>query len=1142
MTTHVFAHKKFWPLLASHLLSAVNDSFLRTVFLFFATYKMTEFKAVPLIWAVLLYIFGFCAGSIFTGEIADRISKTRFLQFFRITEIVIMVLALLGLTFDSVESYVGVIALAGFVGAGLRVTNFSLIPSLLEGAKWHFGNMWIKLATVLGTSLASLLFISVVKFDFAYYLILGVGIAISCASFAVSLKIPFEAGKDTNSPLILNPVRIFKFVANDMKYQFNRWTYIVGIAWFWTLMSLVILFSTDFSREYLHIRWSAVMFLSSAVFTAGYIVGSFLYTKLFKKGVLGTHTSWICALISLLMMDFVFAGSRLGATATAADLTVFKLLTTDLHYWRIIFDVFALGILGPLYIIPFYTSVQQTTSPKIMGRMWSFSSMFNGLSIAAAFILAQVMHIFGLNLLNIIVVFAIVNLFVAIYMVRLLPAAIRRKACRGLLQLLFKAKIDGLEHLEKLDGGRALIITNHQSYLDVLLISAFIKRPIVFAINNRFMGKPFVRFMTNLVDVRPLDPTNPFAVKRMVEELRQDQLCMIFMEGLVSGGNTNMKAYEGPSLMALKGGAPILPVRIDGAKFALFSRVLGRKADFRWFPKIALHILPPTRIKVPDGLTTRMERERASSQLYDIIMEMNFDAQEKDITLFEAVARGMRMVGKFKPMIEDTERKPMKFFVIFMKSFILGRLINRALPDEKRVGMMVPTSNTFILTFLGLHAFGKTPAMINFTSGPTQVVSTCRTVGLKTIITAHKIVTLAKLEPLVAELEKAGIRFLYLEDLKPTLTTRDKLAGIFGALFPACAYRKTSGGQVKPSDCAVILFTSGSEGLPKAVLLSHENVIANVSQVPSRLDIGPTDVMLNCLPTFHSFGFTAGAVLPLVWGIKLFSYPTPLHYRIIPEICASVKATVFFATDTFMAGYAKCANVYDFNSLRIVVVGAEKLKDETRKIYSEKFGIRILEGYGTTECSPVLSLNTFLHDKRGSVGRILPGMKTKLKAVEGIKEGQELWVRGPNVMMGYMKHDKPGALQPPPEGWYDTGDIVTIDADGYISIQGRCKRFAKIGGEMVSLLAIEQIVDHKWPGFTTGAVNIPDEKKGEKIILITTCKDITRDGLSEAFKQAGFTELGVPAKIIITDAPPLLGTGKFDYQGAKAMALQESDG
>ncbi|MDD3668999.1 MAG: AMP-binding protein [Alphaproteobacteria bacterium] len=1139
MTTRLFAHKKFWPLLASHLLSAVNENFLRTVFLFFATYRLTEFQAVPIIWAVLLYVFGFCAGSIFTGEIADRISKTRLLQFFRLTEILIMVLALLGLAFDSVESYVGVIALSGFVGTGLRVTGFSLIPSLLDAAKWHLGNMWIKLASVLGTSLGSLLFVSVVKFDFAYYLILSVGIAVSFASFFVSLKIPYETAKDADSPFILNPVRIFKFVAADMKYQFNRWTYIVGIAWFWTLMSLVILFSTDFSRAYLHIRWSAVMFLSSAVFTAGYIVGSFLYTRLFKKGILGTHTSWTCALISVLMMDFVFAGHALGETAVSSDLSVFRLLTTDPTYWRIIFDVFALGILGPLYIIPFYTSVQQTTSPKMMGRMWSFSSMFNGLSIAAAFLLVQLLHLFGLSLLNIIVVFAVVNLFVAIYLVRLLPVALRRKACRGMLKLLFGARIDGLEHLEKLDGKRALIVTNHQSYLDVLLISAFIRRPIVFAISNRFMGKSFVRFMTNLVDVRPLDPTNPFAVKKMVEELRRDQLCMIFMEGLVRGGNTNMKAYEGPALMALKGDAPILPIRIDGAKFALFSRVLGRKADFRWFPRIALHILPPARIRVPDGLTTREERERGSSQLYDIVMEMNFDAQEKNITIFEAVARGMRMVGRFKPMIEDTERKPMKFLLIFMKAFILGRLIDRALPDERRVGMMVPTSNTFLLTLLGLHAFGRTPAMINFTSGPAQVISTCRTVGLKTIITARKIVALAKLEPLVAELEKAGIRLSYLEDLKPTLTTRDKLFGIFGAFFPTCAYRRTSGGQVKASDCAVILFTSGSEGMPKAVLLSHANVLANVMQVPSRLDIGPEDVMLNCLPTFHSFGFTAGAILPLVLGFKVFSYPTPLHYRIIPEICASVKATIFFATDTFMAGYAKCANVYDFNSLRIVVVGAEKLKDETRRIYSEKFGIRILEGYGTTECAPVLSLNTFLHDRRGSVGKILPGMQTKLKAVDGIKEGQELWVRGPNVMMGYMKPDKPGALQPPPDGWYDTGDIVRIDADGYIFIQGRCKRFAKIGGEMVSLLAIEQIIDKHWPGFVTGAVNIPDEKKGEKIVLITTCKDITRDGLSEIFRAAGFTELGVPSRIVITDAPPLLGTGKFDYQGAKALALKE---
>ncbi|MBO5997086.1 MAG: AMP-binding protein, partial [Alphaproteobacteria bacterium] len=327
---------------------------------------------------------------------------------------------------------------------------------------------------------------------------------------------------------------------------------------------------------------------------------------------------------------------------------------------------------------------------------------------------------------------------------------------------------------------------------------------------------------------------------------------------------------------------------------------------------------------------------------------------------------------------------------------------------------------------------------------------------------------------------------------------------------------------------------------PKAVLLSHSNILANSYQVTTVFDIWENDVMLNCLPIFHSFGLTAGVFLPLLIGFKTVSYPTPLHYRVIPEFCSSVRATIFFATDTFLAGYAKCANPYDFNSLRVVGAGAEKLKDETRRVWAEKFGVRVVEGYGATECSPIISINTFLRSRNGSVGSLITGLDYKLKEVPGIKEGKELIVKGPNVMIGYMKNDKPGVLQSPADGWYDTGDSVHVDEDGFIFIKGRSKRFAKIAGEMVSLLAVEMAIKKNWPDFISGTVSIPDAKKGEQIVLITTCKDITSSQLTELFKSVGLPELALPKKVIYTDNPPLLGTGKFDYVTAKDIALKDA--
>ena len=1131
----------FLPLWISHFLSVVNDNFIRTVFLFAVTYQMTQAGTSFLITAVILYALCFCAGSLYAGQVADKISRVRFLQIIRIAEIGIMAMALLFVFMESRVLLTLILALLGMTGACLRVVNNALLPAAIGKNHLNIGNLCMKTVSVVGAGFSVLLLMSVLKFHAASEAVCLVALISSCASFGFTFALIKDSPADPESHFIYNPWTAFEPVMVSMKHKFDKWAYIVGITWFWILGGLIFFFSAEYGHRVLNARWSVVSFLSAGIFTVGYVLGAVLYYRLTKKGNLFSHVVLTGLGITVFLIDLIYAGGSIMSVATAKAITVHDMVFGGLDYWRVIIDTFMLGFLAVNYITPFYTMLQKTTDNRLLGRTMAFSSVVNACGMIAAFLIVLCFSLLFFNLLNIMLLFAIANAFVAIYMIRLLPVETRRRVFQAVFRKLFKAKIEGLENLKKA-GKRALIVTNHTSYLDVLLISAFIDKKIVFAINDQLIDRLFMKFLTNLVEIKPMDPVSPFAVKDMVEELNKDQLCMIFTEGIIEGGNTRMKIYEAPAMMAVKGNAPIIPIRIDGSCHTLFSRVLGKKADFRWFPKITLTVLPPVEFDYPEDMPTREVRERSSSKLYDVMKQMTFDSWEKDKPIFETIAHAMSMAGRFKPILEDTARKPVKFMGLFLKSFILGKLISRAIPDEKYAGVMIPTSNACALTVLGLHAYGKVPAMINFTSGPKQVIATCQTVGLKSIITAHKVVALAKLENMVAAVEEAGIRVLYLEDLGKTLTLKDKLKGIMAAITPQRTYRKTSGGKVSVDDTAVILFTSGSEGFPKAVFLTHRNMLANAYQVISSFDVFPTDVFLNVLPMFHSFGLGAGMVLPLIMGMKAVLYPTPLHYRIIPQLCASTRATIFFGTDTFLAGYAKCANPYDFNSLRIVAVGAEKLKDETRKIWSEKFGVRVMEGYGATECSPFISVNTFLHQRKGSVGRIFPGMEYKLKPVDGITEGAELWLKGPNIMQGYMRHGEPLKLDPPKDGWYDTGDIVDIDEDGYIFIKGRCKRFAKIGGEMVSLLAVETVINNKWEGFISGVVNVPDPKKGEQIVLITTCKDITKDGLISAFKAAGMTELGLPNKIIFTDSPPLLGTGKFDYVTAKELALKETQG
>jgi acyl-[acyl-carrier-protein]-phospholipid O-acyltransferase/long-chain-fatty-acid--[acyl-carrier-protein] ligase len=357
---------------------------------------------------------------------------------------------------------------------------------------------------------------------------------------------------------------------------------------------------------------------------------------------------------------------------------------------------------------------------------------------------------------------------------------------------------------------------------------------------------------------------------------------------------------------------------------------------------------------------------------------------------------------------------------------------------------------------------------------------------------------------------------------------------LFGMAFPCLMEKRND-----PESTAVVLFTSGSEGKPKGVVLSHRALLSNIAQIRSVIDFSAEDKVLNALPIFHSFGLTGGALLPIMTGMNLFLYPTPLHYRVIPEIAYDRGCSVLFGTSTFLANYAKFAHPYDFYRLRYVVAGAEKLSTAVRELWFEKFGIRILEGYGATETAPVLAVNTPMAYRSGTVGQLLPCIEHKLVSVPGIDKGGMLHVRGPNVMSGYYRYDNPGVLQPPSseagEGWYETGDVVSVDEDGFMSIVGRVKRFAKVAGEMVSLEVVEKMTAHASPKGMHGASTQTDGTRGEAIVLFTTDGALTREALSASAKALGIAEIAVPRKILRVDALPLLGTGKTDYVTLKKM-------
>ena len=510
------------------------------------------------------------------------------------------------------------------------------------------------------------------------------------------------------------------------------------------------------------------------------------------------------------------------------------------------------------------------------------------------------------------------------------------------------------------------------------------------------------------------------------------------------------------------------------------------------------------------------------------MQDMLFQAQ-KSRTLFEAFLDAFDKFGGSYKLIEDMNEVEETYQDLLKKSLALGRIATKVSAPKEAIGVLMPNITNTLALILGMTAFNRVPAMLNYTAGTAGMQNACTAANVKTIITSHKFIEVANLEEVVGHLQ--GLNIVYLEDLRKQFGVLDRAWLMGYALhYPRLAMEAST-----PEQPAVILFTSGSEGKPKGVVHSHKSILANIAQINAVLDFNPTDKFMMVLPIFHAFGFT-GSMLPILSGIKIHVFPSPLQYKVIPEVIYDRGCTVFFATSTFLSNYAKFAHPYDFYKLRIVVAGAEKLNDEVRKVYSEKFGIRILEGYGTTECAPVLSANTPMANLNGSVGQFAPGLKYRLEPVPGIESGGLLHVKGENVMLGYYMFDEPGVLKPPPDGWYNTGDIVEVDAEGFVHIKGRVKRFAKVAGEMVSLEVVEQIANTAAPECQHAASTQVCPQRGEAIILFTTDHKLKREDLQLVAKNLKLPDFAVARKIVKIEELPILGTGKTDYVTLKQMA------
>ncbi len=1128
--------RRFLPLFVTQFLGAFNDNAFKNALLILITYGTAQ-KAgldarimVPL--AAGIFILPFFLFSATAGQLADKLEKAGLIRIIKFCEILLMALAAVGFFINSVPVLLTVLFFMGAQSAFFGPLKYGILPDHLDDSELLGGNAFIEagtfLAILLGTILGGLLILT----DSGPLLVSVTLVGLAAAGWAGSLFIPSAGPAAPDLRLNPNIVAETWAIVRHAAGRRDVFLCILGISWFWLVGATFLAQFPTYAKDILGANEQVVtLFLTT--FSLGIGIGSLLCNRALKGEINAKYVPLGAIGMTLFSLD-LYAASGQGVGTTGGELLGVAAFLASAANWRIVLDLLMISLCGGFYSVPLYAILQSRSEASHRSRAIAANNIMGALFMVVAALATALMLALDFSVTEVFLTVAIANAGVAAYICKLLPEEVIKAIARWLFQLAYRVEVVGWENYRKA-GDRTVIVINHSSFLDAALVGAFLPDTPTFAVNTFIARKWWLKPVVAVFDLLPIDPTTPMAAKALVRAVKQGRRCVIFPEGRITVTGSLMKIYEGPGMIADLAGATILPIRIDGAQFTPFSRFKG-KVRSRWFPKITITMLEPRRFEVPKDIKGRRRRQIIGARLYHMMTDMIFETSDIGRTLFTSLVDARALHGGRHIVAEDIGRSPVSYDRLITASLVLGRKLSRTTGPGEYVGVLLPNSVGGVVVFFALQAHGRVPAMLNFSTGVANMISACETARLRTVLTSRRFIAAAKLEETVEALAR-HVEVSYLEDLHDSIGPFDKLLGLAAGRLAGLVHRRAMATRT-PRDPAVVLFTSGSEGTPKGVVLSHQNIQANRYQLSALIDFNPSDVVFNALPVFHSFGLTAGLLLPLLSGIKTFLYPSPMHYRIVPELVYDSNATILFGTDTFLSGYARSAHSYDFYSVRYIFAGAEKVKEQTRRTWSEKFGLRILEGYGATETSPVLAINTPMHYKAGTVGQFLPGIRHRLVEVPGIEHGGRLEVSGPNIMLGYLRAERPGELEAPADGWYDTGDIVEVDDDGFVTIVGRVKRFAKIAGEMVSLTAVEGHVSALWPDHNHAVVSIDDSRKGEQLVLVTDFGGADRDALQAHIQKHGGSELTIPRNIRVVNEIPVLGTGKVDYVRVKELVEQ----
>src|SRR3989454_4138562 len=1119
----------FWSLIATQFQGAFNENGLKNlvIFLILAMPLKSEEKDSKVLLVGALFSGPFILFSMTGGYLADRFSKRNVTIGTKVFEIAVMLLAILALAQENLHLAMAAVFLASTQAALFGPSKYGLLPEVLPESLLSWGNGILELGTFLAIIAGSLAGASLSDAFRGRQGISGL-IFLACSVVGLVTSYSITRVPAADSARKFNPNFLGDLWTQGTLIRRDRvlWLAVLGNTYFWFLGALLQFNIIFYGKSVLQISDTKNGLLQAAVavgigvgsFAAGYLSGGKIEYGLIPLGAMG-----------MTVFGFFLSGHGLPF------LTVFLLLA-------------ALGFAAGFFVVPINALIQHRPEQEKKGGVIGAANLLSFVGIGfASVIYYAATHLAHLGPAAIFFWASAATLAATGYVLYLLPDSLLRLLLWFATHTLYRIDVQGREYVPVRGG--ALLVPNHASMVDACLMIASTDRPIRFLMVKDSYEHPVIKPFAKILRVIPISSQQRpremiHSLREAAQVLRDGELICIFPEGQMTRIGQMLPFRRGMERILKGVDAPIIPVHIDGVWGSIFSFFGGR---FLW--KLPRKIPYPVRVTFGKPLSPTATSQEARQAVQELGVEAFAHRKRHMTTLPRSFLQTVRR-HPFRFALADGRNPQVRYFDALVKTIFLARRLRSRWRGQEMVGILLPPSIPGALVNLAALLMGKVPVNLNYTSSNESLAACAQPCKLQTVVTSRQFLERVHVQP--------PAEAIFLEDLAANPRVAERACALLAScLLPARGIETFVGAErrARLDDVATIIFSSGSTGDPKGVILTHYNIASNVEQLNQVVMLNSTDRILGILPFFHSFGFTGTLCLPVALGLGVIYHPNPLESRAIGALVAQYAITLLLATPTFLNTYTRRCAPEDFGSLRFVMAGAEKLPERIAQAFEDHFGIRPLEGYGCTECSPVVALNTLdfraasfrqVGAKRGSIGHPLPGMSVRIvDPATGrpvpVSEPGLLLVRGPNVMQGYLQQPEKTAevLQ---DGWYNTGDIARMDEDGFIRITDRLSRFSKVGGEMVPHIKVEEklqeLMDASEQVFAVTA--IPDEKKGERLVVFHTLAD---KELRECLEKLAKSDLPAlwrprPDQFLSIPALPYLGTGKLDLRRLRELALE----